>query len=239
MLAQFGALLSLLWNKWQKLHRRFISYVTTRPIVIILLAAPYLVATILGAIICNGAGKAAALIAWATIVNHTTHPYLDYRFAKILFFLCASLAWFHYLLLAFWCFRAAIRLRMTALSVVQLVSVTVFIFAAAHYYVALFSDGPSYANIHEPKPQQGWGYSGDFDDRLFFLPSVDTAVDFVYFSVATTATVGYGDIYPRSIAAKLVTIIQIGTSFTLVVVVLGWVVGRASALSGSLPAKKE
>jgi hypothetical protein len=53
-------------------------------------------------------------------------------------------------------------------------------------------------------------------------------IDFFYFSTVTTATVGYGDVFPVHRAAKFVTILQIGVSFVLIVVILGWVIGEAN-----------
>ena len=41
----------------------------------------------------------------------------------------------------------------------------------------------------------------------------------------TMATVGYGDIYPISPAAKIVTVVEIFSSFSLIVVILGSVIG--------------
>jgi hypothetical protein len=203
-----------------------------------LLAGPYLIATILVALICNGVGKGAAFI--FTALSQTHYPTLDYQLAKYLFFISASIMWIHYLQMALSSFWAAVGSRMTVLQVTQLVAVTVLIFAVAHYYVALFSDGISYKNVRYPQPDAaGWGYEGDFDDRLFFWPDLETVVDFIYFSAVTTATVGYGDIYPVSMLAKLLTVVQIGTSFILVVVVLGWVIGKAQALGAASTAKDE
>ncbi len=52
-----------------------------------------------------------------------------------------------------------------------------------------------------------------FDTNSFYGLSFTTAfemyVDFLYFSVMTFSTVGYGDIHPRSVVAKLVVIIEV------------------------------
>jgi hypothetical protein len=46
------------------------------------------------------------------------------------------------------------------------------------------SDVPAYNGIHEPTA------GGDFAERLMYVPSVATVIDFIYFSTVTTATVG-------------------------------------------------
>ena len=50
-------------------------------------------------------------------------------------------------------------------------------------------------------------------------------IDALYFSVATATTVGFGDIYPKSVAAKLLTIAEMCSVFLVVVVALGTVLG--------------
>jgi hypothetical protein len=92
------------------------------------------------------------------------------------------------------------------LRVAQLIVVTVFLFAAAHYCVALFSLKNAYHGIENPKPESGW-YENDIFSHLIFLPSIDTVFDFLYFSTVTTATVGYGDMYPETRVAKILTIV--------------------------------
>jgi hypothetical protein len=48
--------------------------------------------------------------------------------------------------------------------------------------------------------------------------SSETVYDFIYFSIVTFATVGFGDIVPQSILAKLLVITQIVTEFVYIVV---------------------
>jgi hypothetical protein len=161
-----------------------------------------------------------------------SEPFANVAFglAKLFFIALGPIVWLHYLFLAIRCFRSAITIEGTILGVVQLIAVTVYIFAAAHYYVALFSDDPAYHGIENPKPEFGWEWHGDFEDRLIFRPPLDTVVDFVYFSTTTTATVGYGDIYPISRMSKIVTIAQIAVSFGLIAVILGWVIGHTAGM---------
>jgi Ion channel len=234
------------WRMLRSLYSGFVGYVILWPFLLILVAGLYFFITILIAIACGQLGKVAAtMMLWLSLVSPLRHPYLEYQLAKLIFFVFGSLIWAHFLVMTFQCFSAAIRQKTTILRVAQLVAVTVLIFAAAHYYVALFSNSSSpralnrsgetsaYHGLKNPVPPNGWGYVGDFEDRLFFVPDAEMIVDVIYFSVVTTATVGYGDIYPVTIPAKFVTIIQIGMSFVLIVVVLGWVIGHAHALAVS------
>lgn len=46
------------------------------------------------------------------------------------------------------------------------------------------------------------------------------AFDFIYFSVVTFATIGFGDITPVLMKAKLLVILEIATSFTMIVFVI-------------------
>ena len=62
--------------------------------------------------------------------------------------------------------------------------------------------------------------------------SLPTVIDSLYFSIATFATVGYGDLQPATQLGRGVTMIQIGVGLSLVTVVLallicgiGWLVG--------------
>lgn len=52
------------------------------------------------------------------------------------------------------------------------------------------------------------------------LGLVETAFDFIYFSVVTFATIGFGDITPVLMKAKLLVIIEIATSFIMIVFVI-------------------
>jgi len=49
------------------------------------------------------------------------------------------------------------------------------------------------------------------------LTYINQLIEFFYFSVVTFASIGYGDIVPISLSAKLIVILEIGQSFVLVV----------------------
>ncbi len=48
-------------------------------------------------------------------------------------------------------------------------------------------------------------------------PYLNQLFDFFYFSVVTFASIGYGDIVPVSLSAKLIVMLEIGQSFVLIV----------------------
>jgi hypothetical protein len=214
------------WRNVLHCHGVLIAWLTVRPILLLALVPPYLIATTVVAFLCSKiAIPMVFLISKLGLFEQTPPASLNYETAKAFFLLTASLLWLHYLLVAAWCLKEAIRLRMTILGVTQLVLVVVLIFAAAHYYVALLSDEAYTAAAHLPIPKEGWK-DADLIDRLSFAPTLETIVDFIYFSTATTATVGYGDIAPLTTLARIVTVVQIGVSFLLVAVALGWIIGK-------------
>src|ERR1700679_3817993 len=126
----------------RNVHSRFVDWVIPHPLRLILLAMGYLVVTAVFAVACGELGKAAAtLVLRLSLISPPRHPYLAYQLAKVFFFTFGSLIWTQYLMVTFQCFLGVINEKTTTvLRVAQLVAVTVLIFAAAHYYVALFSN---------------------------------------------------------------------------------------------------
>ena len=211
-------------------YRRCERILILHPVLLIPATAIYGFATFLVAVVSILLG-----IGVAEVIDHywpiprDSFGYAAFFFGKIFFVPLAAAVWLHYLYLAFRSFASAAALKGYAgpiLRVVQLVGTSVFIFAIAHYYVALFTDDAAYKGLTQPIREGGWAYAG-FEDRLSFAPSIDTVLDCIYFSTITTATIGYGDIYPVTRAAKIVTIIQTMFSFGLIAVILGWVIGHA------------
>lgn len=145
------------------------------------------------------------------------------------FGLVSAMIWLHYIYSALRTFvksTAVVERTSNVLKIVQLIAATAFAFSVIHYYVALFSDTPAYQGIEIPAPEIGWTESSDGIDRLCFIPKYSTVIDFLYFSTVTMATVGYGDIHPKTPLAKIITMIQIVFAFELIVVGLGWAMGQ-------------
>jgi amino acid transporter len=60
-----------------------------------------------------------------------------------------------------------------------------------------------------------------FLGKSYFISCVYCIIDSFHFSVVTAATVGYGDMYPKSHAAKLFVDFQIAYTFMIVVIGIG------------------
>ncbi len=73
----------------------------------------------------------------------------------------------------------------------------------------------------------------DSDAFHYSNQSSNILVDFMYFNFVTMATVGYGDIYPKSALAKLLCIGEILFSLFILAVVVTLIVGRYQKLSST------
>jgi hypothetical protein len=147
-------------------------------------------------------------------------------------------AWGHFLYITLASITPTSRIKgnvKQVLRVLQILVVVVIIFAAAHYCLHLLSGNEAYAGmspiqITEHKPLRGFPQyiegSMKIIDSLYSPGSPETIADCIYFSTVTTATIGYGDIYPKSVGARILTTIQIIVSFGLVIVILGWAMGH-------------
>ncbi len=148
---------------------------------------------------------------------------------RMTFGLFSALIWLHYIYLALRSFiKSATVINRTSnvLKMVQLIAATAFAFSVIHYYVSLFSNSPAYTGIDSPAPAGGWSEEDSRIDRLCFIPDFKIIIDFLYFSTVTMATVGYGDIHPKTPLAKVITMIQIVFAFELIVVGLGSAMGQ-------------
>lgn len=76
----------------------------------------------------------------------------------------------------------------------------------------IFSFAADYTCLHTADPTAFKGLTGSAN-----LGYVGHLFDLTYFSVVTFASVGYGDIVPLSIPARLISTIEIGQSFVMVI----------------------
>jgi hypothetical protein len=207
-------------------HDRYVRTICENPLYLLGLAVLYI-----GAILFMGSACIAAALAlqwWLYPDVREPAWNIQLSFAGIALVLAVAVAG-HFLYISIRCFAAPPqrdRFRYPVFRVVQLVATTVVLFAVIHYYVALFSTKPAYSTgLKIPEPPGGWQPYQSWLDRLIFWPPFESVLDCFYFSTVTMATVGYGDMYPVSVPAKIVTIAEIFSSFTLIVVVLGSVMG--------------
>lgn len=212
------------WVREPAWHTRYVEWICANPVWLLAVAVGYVICVVIVVVLCFF--SAFSLRDWLYPGTREALG-LELSFAGIAF-VFAILVAAHYLYLSYRCFTAppqSSSFRYPAFRVVQLVLTTVILFAVIHYYIALFSVDPAYHGLAPPMPAGGWKYYQNWMDRLIFWPSRETALDCFYFSTVTMATLGYGDIYPVSLSAKLATIAEIFSSFTLIVVVLGSVIG--------------
>jgi hypothetical protein len=220
------------YEQWRSIFSTVNRWLLLHPTLLIPFAAVYVFVSFIAALAAITIALAVTAAAqWAFGFDSDVFNGLANFLVQVFFVIFLSIVWLHYLYMVIRSLLSAAALRTSALpifTVAQLVAVLIFIFAAAHYYLAVLSDKPAYNGISQPRPEFGWNGNSIYE-RLVYIPSLDTVVDFIYFSTVTTATVGYGDIAPLSRPAKLLTVVQIIFSFGLVVVVLGWVIGQVSA----------
>ncbi|MBU2269079.1 MAG: potassium channel family protein, partial [Bacteroidetes bacterium] len=58
---------------------------------------------------------------------------------------------------------------------------------------------------------------------------IESAIDAIYFSFITSSTVGYGDIHPISDVGKILSIVQIFSSISFLVLFFNFFSGKSSA----------
>lgn len=105
----------------------------------------------------------------------------------------------------------------------------VVVFAVLHYYVAVFTED-AYEGIEVIKAHSVDDF-GNAVSNILSIPTLSSAVDFLYFSVVTFSTVGFGDMHPSGTVAKLLTVTQIIFGFSVVIVALGRAFGEKSSSS--------
>ena len=220
-------------------HSLFVRLFVDHPILLIPGSIIYVIVTALNFGLAAGLFLLAGLIA-PHVAPADRVEVLQFILAGMYFITTEIALWLHYIYVGVRCFVSVAEFHgysKPILRVVQLLFITIVIFAILHYYIALFSRTPAYHGINPiAEDQQLWI---DNMGRLWFVPSWDDVINCLYFSTVTMATVGYGDIYPVSRIAKLATMAQIGVSFVLIVVILGWAIGNARELASARPIKDD
>jgi hypothetical protein len=217
------------WKMFVVSRRKYVELLTSHPLLLIFASALYAIATFAAAFLAAFLTiLSLELIKWVFGLKEVDFEVFN-SFFRFYFLILAACVWIDYLYLtirSFATLEAIQSLTSPILRVIQLIATTVFIFAAAHYYVALFSSEKAYEGIDPPRPKYSWD-AWNVEDKLMAVPSFETVVNCIYFSTITTATVGYGDVYPKSPTARIMTIVQVIFSFGIVVVLLGWVISNS------------
>jgi hypothetical protein len=103
---------------------------------------------------------------------------------------------------------------------------TIVLFGLVYYYLQLFSDGKALAGMDTEDMEKHFRYGADrWPERIIYFPSGELVIDCLYFSTITIATVGYGDIRPVSLPAKVAVMVEVVAGFLLIVVSIGTVIG--------------
>lgn len=209
-------------------HSRYTDFVSRHPIILLLLLPSYLFL----ALVCSG--SLGIGIAMAIQMLRAGNTDLNFEFASLSIILTlipvAGIFAAHYLYLLWFSFVSLGTLDgspRSVFTVVQLVGTTAILFALIHYYVALFSGPEAYIGMIDLADKNAWiWHEYNRLPRLLTPPPIGMVLDCLYFSFVTMATVGYGDIHPGSMAAKIATILEILVAFVLIVVILARVMSR-------------
>ncbi len=111
------------------------------------------------------------------------------------------------------------RTRDRVIVLCELLFSMVVIFAVLHYYVDVFTEGA----YHGLEAKQAFVVDdfGTAIGNILSVPTAKSAVDFLYFSTVVFSTVGFGEMHPLGVVAKLLTVSQIIFGFSVVIVGLG------------------
>jgi len=208
------------------LNRRFVERVERRPIFLVPLIPMYFFAAGFAVLIPG------ALI-FGPIVEMDLQGAVNADFllaiATLWLFVVATVGLTHFSFVAlrslrFALFRAPINTRVRY-SVEALLALCIM-FAMAHYSVSALSNETAYAGIDAPRVDLIASIRmGEFVGALDWEP----ALGFLYFSVATFTTVGFGEIHPLSAPARALTILQMITGFAIIVLVISRIGGQGGS----------
>jgi voltage-gated potassium channel len=81
----------------------------------------------------------------------------------------------------------------------------------------------------------GYIFLSGFDKKAFSTGQTLSFIDGMYFSAITAATVGYGDIFPKSDIAKILVMIEVAISLVYVVLLFSFASAYARDLSSRRP----
>lgn len=172
---------------------------------------------------------AALVLAWSLgewLAPAAFNPQREFL-ARGAFFLLLAATMAHLFYLSSLAFFATARLGRrgsAAATIMEMLFTLMFGFAVIYYYLQLLSGNTALEGMH-PIPGVEARHKIAFGLRLLLLPPFEVVIDCLYFSTATIATVGYGDIHAVSPLARIFTTLEMAAGFLLITVSLGSILG--------------
>ncbi|WP_171761520.1 ion channel [Vibrio sp. RE86] len=116
------------------------------------------------------------------------------------------------------------------LLILQSLLLCIFSFAVFYYYLQAFSGNLAIDGIHAIDFSKN---NVDFELHGMFrvvtiIPPIETIVDCLYFSVVTISTLGFGEMLPKTILAKIVVMLEVVIGFVLMAVSIGTIMSKNS-----------
>ncbi|MEM6376399.1 MAG: ion channel [Pseudomonadota bacterium] len=206
-----------MFGRLRDAYTQYEMAITQRPIMLVPLFFGYVIATWIITLVL---GLLLVLFLWATSLDDVVSVEVAEIVAFFIFMCIGAVVASHYAFLSlkslsYGLFSAPSDVRL-AYAVEALASLCLM-FAMVHYCVSALSGPDAYHGVSAPSFALLGAYYGN---EINELPTWDTVFGFVYFSVVTFTTVGYGDIHPVSLVARLVSTIQMVIGFAIIVLVI-------------------
>ena len=219
-------------EKISNIHARLLKTIDTHPVLLVPAFGIYVLISIVAGMI-----TLVPVLVYYEIFSKTPVQLMEAIFV-VIFLLVLLLIWGHYLILNI---RALVkhsliaRLNSQIYGIFQAVLLSIFMFGVIYYYLQLFTNNEAISGIHEI--DYNWKnvgfYIGGIFDKLTLIPDIETVVDCIYFSLVTISTLGYGEMLPQTIPAKIVVIAEVILGFVLMAISIGTVISNSELTNAS------